>query len=228
MTVFLLILGFLTLWIILLLIASIKIIQAGEVGAVLRLGKFNRVIGPGLHFVIPLIEKAEVFSTQTHQHELPDEPENIDRVNAMPNIDMRLPFRIVQRGKKEGIFYVGKSPDPDSTKPEEWKTIRFKDLPQEDQEAMEGDAIHDPLTSEIAVVVEWQLESTDETSIKNFIENVSPEFGRDREEEVLKRIKSQIPLERKIAMADFVIDNDRARSETKRQVIKIWREILWR
>ena len=49
-----------------------------------------------------------------------------------------------------------------------------------------------------------------------------------KSEEVMKRIKNQIPLERKIAMADFVIDNDRARSETKRQVIKIWREILWR
>ena len=59
------------------------------------------------------------------------------------------------------------------------------------------------------------------------IERSVKKFGL-KSEEVLKRIKSQIPLERKIAMADFVIDNDRARSETKRQVIKIWREILWR
>ncbi|MBI5143599.1 MAG: dephospho-CoA kinase [Candidatus Omnitrophica bacterium] len=59
------------------------------------------------------------------------------------------------------------------------------------------------------------------------IERSVKKFGL-KKEEVLKRIKNQIPLERKIKMADFVIDNDRARSETKRQVIKIWREFLWR
>ena len=44
-------------------------------------------------------------------------------------------------------------------------------------------------------------------------------------EEVGERIARQLPLEKKIRMADFVIDNDGARSETRRQVNNIWRRI---
>ena len=39
-----------------LLVLSIKIIPQQQMGVVERLGKFNRVIGPGLNFVIPIIE----------------------------------------------------------------------------------------------------------------------------------------------------------------------------
>jgi len=45
--------------------------------------------------------------------------------------------------------------------------------------------------------------------------------------DVLKRIGHQIPVERKIGMADFVIDNDGTRSETRIQVRKVW-EGIWR
>lgn len=46
--------------------------------------------------------------------------------------------------------------------------------------------------------------------------------------EVLRRIASQIPLKRKMAMADYVIENSGTKPETKRQVRKIWEEISWR
>jgi len=44
---------------------------------------------------------------------------------------------------------------------------------------------------------------------------------------ILKRIKSQIPLQVKIRLADFVIDNSGTKGETKRQVEKI-RRLLWK
>lgn len=59
------------------------------------------------------------------------------------------------------------------------------------------------------------------------IDRCIKKFGL-KKEEVMKRIKSQIPLEKKIKMADFVIDNDGTRSETRKKALKIWREILWR
>ncbi len=45
--------------------------------------------------------------------------------------------------------------------------------------------------------------------------------------DILKRIARQIPLENKVRLADFVIDNSGTRGETKRQV-EIIRRLLWR
>lgn len=46
--------------------------------------------------------------------------------------------------------------------------------------------------------------------------------------EVLKRIASQIPLRRKMAMADHVIENSGTKLKTKKQVRKLWEEMLWK
>jgi len=46
--------------------------------------------------------------------------------------------------------------------------------------------------------------------------------------EVLRRIASQIPLRRKMAMADYVIENSQAKLETRKQVRKLWEEMSWR
>ncbi len=50
--------------------------------------------------------------------------------------------------------------------------------------------------------------------------------GKFREEEVLKRIKSQIPLREKERRANFIIDNNGTKEETKKQVKNIYREIM--
>jgi len=52
-------------------------------------------------------------------------------------------------------------------------------------------------------------------------------FGLDKEE-VLKRIRSQIPLTKKIKMADHVVDNRGPKAETRKAAKKIWRHIVWR
>ena len=47
-------------------------------------------------------------------------------------------------------------------------------------------------------------------------------------QDVLKRIGNQIPMAKKVAMADFVIDNGKTKDGTRRQVKRIWKEIAWR
>lgn len=46
--------------------------------------------------------------------------------------------------------------------------------------------------------------------------------------DVMRRIENQIPIKEKIKLADFVIDNDGPKSRTRKQAIKIWKEIVWR
>ena len=46
--------------------------------------------------------------------------------------------------------------------------------------------------------------------------------------EVLDRIKNQMRMSEKIRFADFVIDNDETKAGTKKQVVNIQKEIVWR
>jgi len=43
--------------------------------------------------------------------------------------------------------------------------------------------------------------------------------------EILKRIKAQLPLKKKLQLADFVVDNSGSLTYTKKQVKRIWQEI---
>lgn len=56
------------------------------------------------------------------------------------------------------------------------------------------------------------------------VERAASKFGIN-EEEVLARIDKQMPMSRKLKFADFVVDNGGARSNTRKQVMKIWRRI---
>jgi dephospho-CoA kinase len=57
------------------------------------------------------------------------------------------------------------------------------------------------------------------------IERCSQKFGFDREETLL-RLRAQYPLERKVAAADRVIDNDGGLEETKVQVTRLHQEMV--
>ena len=96
-------------------------------------------------------------------------------------------------GSGEAIFYVKKSlgdPSIVANRPiTAWNTVHIQDLDETRRKALEEDSLHAPLTGEIAVIVEWHLERDDESSIKDFVQNVTPESERDREEEVRKRIE---------------------------------------
>jgi len=47
-------------------------------------------------------------------------------------------------------------------------------------------------------------------------------------DEASQRIKSQMPMEIKVEMADYVIDNNNSLDETKKQVEKIWKSLVSR
>ena len=49
-----------------------------------------------------------------------------------------------------------------------------------------------------------------------------------QKEEILRRIESQIPIKKKMEMADLVIENSLTRSHTRKQVRKAWRGRLWK
>lgn len=45
-------------------------------------------------------------------------------------------------------------------------------------------------------------------------------------DEILKRIRAQVPLSDKVRLADFVIDNSGTIKETKKQIERMWNDIL--
>jgi len=51
---------------------------------------------------------------------------------------------------------------------------------------------------------------------------------RIEKEEILKRIESQVPIKKKIRLANWILDNSGTKAETKRQIKKVWREIAWK
>jgi len=62
------------------------------------------------------------------------------------------------------------------------------------------------------------------TSRQTQIERVMKNKGLTRKD-VISRIKNQMQLSKKIQMADYVIDNEASKSDTKKAVKKIWKEI---
>ena len=74
-----------------LLVLSIKVIPQQQMGVVERLGKFNRVIGPGLNFVIPIIEGvAGRESIRVRQLDVPVETKTKD--NVFVNLGVSVQF----------------------------------------------------------------------------------------------------------------------------------------
>tara|TARA_Y100000590_G_C15661062_1_gene992628 strand:- start:561 stop:1517 length:957 start_codon:yes stop_codon:yes gene_type:complete len=74
-----------------LLFLSIKIIPQQQMGVVERLGKFSRIMGPGLNFVIPLIERvAGKESIRIRQLDVPVETKTKD--NVFVNLGVSVQF----------------------------------------------------------------------------------------------------------------------------------------
>ena len=155
MSIFWITAGFTSVCMLLLLTLSIFFIESGSLGAVFRFGKFRRVLEPGLNFIIPIIERVERYSTQTHQHELPDEPENIDRVSDVPPEGKKHPYLVMHAGKETAIFYKKKDSSDPSIDPDRptsrWEQVPFDKLDKETKEGL-SDSLHVPLTSELSAV----------------------------------------------------------------------------
>jgi len=66
----------------------------------------------------------------------------------------------------------------------------------------------------IVVYLDWEQQLT-RLKTRNGLNN----------DEAIKRIESQMPMQDKIKLADYVIDNSKSIENTKEQVIKLWKEL---
>lgn len=63
------------------------------------------------------------------------------------------------------------------------------------------------------------------SNLKNQLERAAKSLGVSKNE-ALKRIKLQMPLRKKIALSDFVIDNNGSLFDTKKQVMNVWYKLM--
>jgi dephospho-CoA kinase len=61
-------------------------------------------------------------------------------------------------------------------------------------------------------------------SKRSQIERALNKFNMN-EKDALKRIACQMPLKKKVRMADYTVDNNGTKEDTKKQVRKIWKEL---
>ncbi len=80
------------------LAASIRILFEYERGVVFRLGRFSRVKGPGLRFIIPIIDKLVKVSMRTIAMDVPPQ-DVITRDNVSVKVNAVLYFRVVHPDK---------------------------------------------------------------------------------------------------------------------------------
>src|SRR3989304_3136806 len=91
-----------------LMAASIKVANQWERGIVLRLGEFQSIRGPGLFFIVPIIDRVRMVDTRVLAADIPRQ-EAITRDNVPVSINGALFFKVVseRRGGDEdsGLRY---------------------------------------------------------------------------------------------------------------------------
>ncbi|GBC98845.1 Modulator of FtsH protease HflC [bacterium HR17] len=80
--------------IILLVSQSVRIVQEWERGVVLRLGKFNRVLSPGIQFIIPVIERVIKVDLRVFVVDVPKQ-EIITKDNVTVKVNAVVYFRVM-------------------------------------------------------------------------------------------------------------------------------------
>ncbi len=86
--------GFVLIVVLLILVNAIRILREWERGVVLRLGKYQAVRGPGLVFIIPLIEKMHKINTRVVTVDVPPQ-DIITKDNVTLKVNAVVFFRIL-------------------------------------------------------------------------------------------------------------------------------------
>lgn len=164
-------------------LGGLTTVKTGSTLAVYRFGELNRKADPGLNILLPGIDEGESYTTATQQDELPAEQQEIDS-------GARQPYRVLHQGKTEAFFYELKSGTDSLSEddPAKYEKTHYKDLPPARQAEL-VDALHVPLTSEMTYALGWRIALEDLEQLRNFVTNVSPKEGRNRAEEVRKRLE---------------------------------------
>jgi regulator of protease activity HflC (stomatin/prohibitin superfamily) len=91
--------GILIVFVIIFIVSTVKIIRQAELAIVERVGKYNRKIDPGLHFIIPIIERvAHRIDMRTQVMESPSQSV-ITKDNVGVEINTVTWFRVVDPSK---------------------------------------------------------------------------------------------------------------------------------
>jgi HflK protein len=82
------------------LLSSIKIVNQAEKGIVLRLGKYQRTVGPGVNFIFPFIE--ELIKIDVRERVINVEPQKvITKDNVTVTVDAVIYYKVVDPVKAE-------------------------------------------------------------------------------------------------------------------------------
>ena len=95
--------GFVLIVVLLLLVNAVRILREWERGVVLRLGRYQAVRGPGLIFIIPLIEKMHRINTRVVNVDVPPQ-DIITKDNVTLKVNAVVFFRILS--PKEAVVNV--------------------------------------------------------------------------------------------------------------------------
>ncbi|WP_297510940.1 SPFH domain-containing protein [Thermococcus sp.] len=76
------------------LLLSVKVIRPYQRGLVERLGKFNRILEPGIHFIIPFMERVKVVDMREHVVDVPPQ-EVICKDNVVVTVDAVVYYQII-------------------------------------------------------------------------------------------------------------------------------------
>ncbi len=87
----LLILG---IFLLVMLLLSVKVIRPYQKGLVERLGKFNRILDPGIHFIVPFMERVRVIDMREHVIDVPPQ-EVICKDNVVVTVDAVVYYQIM-------------------------------------------------------------------------------------------------------------------------------------
>lgn len=88
-------------YVVIVAILGIRIINQYERGVVQRLGKFRKTLGPGLHIIIPYIDKISKVDVRTTPMDVPKQ-EVITKDNVTVNVDAVVYFRVID--VKKAVF----------------------------------------------------------------------------------------------------------------------------
>lgn len=85
--------SFISFWVILIILASLKVINQYERGVKLTLGKFSGVMTPGLNIVIPILQTYHRVDTRVKAVDVPDQ-DCITRDNISVNVNAVIYYKV--------------------------------------------------------------------------------------------------------------------------------------
>jgi regulator of protease activity HflC (stomatin/prohibitin superfamily) len=81
-------------FLLLMLVLSVKVIRPYQKGLVERLGKFNRILDPGIHFIVPFMESVKVVDMREHVIDVPPQ-EVICKDNVVVTVDAVVYYQVL-------------------------------------------------------------------------------------------------------------------------------------